>query len=59
MLNKIRDKSITHSIFRIKGNDSIMCGFYFTAFIEYMFAGKTLLNHTNLFSPIDLERVTK
>ena len=28
VLNKIKDKSITHNIFRIKDNESIMCGFY-------------------------------
>ena len=28
-----------------------MCGFYRIAFIEYMLAGKTLLDYTNLFSP--------
>ena len=39
-LNKIRDKSITHNIFRIEDNDSIMCGFYRIAFIEYMLAGR-------------------
>ena len=27
-----------------------MCGFYCIAFIEYMLAGKTLLDYTNLFS---------
>ena len=27
VLNKIKDKSITHNIFRIQKNDSIMCGF--------------------------------
>ena len=31
-LNKIRDKSITHNIFRIQDNESIMCGFYCRAF---------------------------
>ena len=25
ILNKIKDKSITHNIFRIQGDDSIMC----------------------------------
>ena len=29
----------------------IMCAFYCTAFIEYILAGKTLLDYTNLFSP--------
>ena len=47
VLNKIRDKSVTHNIFRIQDNKSIMCGFYYIAFIEYMLAGKTLLDYTN------------
>ena len=50
VLDKIKDKSITHNIFRIQDNDSVMCGFYFITFIEYMLSGKTLLNYTNLFS---------
>ena len=35
MLNKIRDKSIIHNIFRIQDNYSTMFGFYCIAFIEY------------------------
>ena len=35
VLNKIRAKSITHNIFRMQNNESIMCGFYCIAFIEY------------------------
>ena len=27
VLNKIKDKSITHNIFRIQDTESIMCGF--------------------------------
>ena len=50
VLNKIKDKSITHNIFRMQGDDSAMCWFYCIAFIEYMLAGKTLLDYTNLFS---------
>ena len=38
VLNKIKGKSITDSIFRI------MCGFYCIAFIEYMLAGKPLFD---------------
>ena len=30
-----------------------MCGFYCMAFIKYMFAGKNLLDYTNLFSSND------
>ena len=58
-LNKIRDKSITHNIFRIQDNESIMCEFYCIAFIEYMLAGKTLLDDTNLFSPNDYKKNDK
>ena len=48
----IEDESITHNVFRIQSDDSIMCGFYCITFIEYMIAGKTLLDfYTNLFSP--------
>ena len=59
VLNRIRDISITHNIFRIQNNESIMCGFYCIAFIEYMLAGKTLLDHTNLFSPNDYKKNVK
>ena len=50
VLNKIREKSITHNIFRIQDNDSVICGFYCIAFVEYIFAGKISLDYTNLFS---------
>ena len=33
-----------------------MCGFFCIAFIEYMLAGKTLLDYTNLFSPNDYKK---
>ena len=56
ILNKIKDKSTTQNIFRIQNNESIMCGFYCIAFIEYMLAGKTLLDYTNLFSPNDYKK---
>ena len=34
--------NITHNVFRIQDDESIMCGFYCIAFIEYMLAWKTL-----------------
>ena len=40
-LNKIKDKSITHNIFRMQDDESIMSGFCCIAFIKYMLAGKT------------------
>ena len=36
-----------------------MCGFYCIAFIEYVLAGKTLLDYTNLFSPSDYKNNDK
>ena len=42
VLNKIKDKSITTYFEYKKMNLWIICGFYCIAFIEYMFAGKTL-----------------
>ena len=41
----------TQNILRIQDNYSIRCGFYCVAFIEYMLAGKTLLDYANWFSP--------
>ena len=57
--DRIKDKSITHNIFKIQDDDSIMCGFYFIAFIEYIIVGKTLLDYTNLFSPNDYKKNDK
>ena len=56
VLKKIRNKSITRSIFRVHGNESIMCVFYCIAFIEYLLAGRTLSDYTNLFSPNDYKK---
>ena len=44
---------MTHSIFKIQDNDSIECGFYCIAFIEYMLSRKASLDYTNLFFPND------
>ena len=43
----------------MQDDDSVMCGFYCVAFIEYMLAGKTLLGYTNLFSPNDYKKNDK
>ena len=47
LLSKIKDKSITHNIFRIQDDDSIMCGFYYIVFTEYIISGKKLLDYNN------------
>ena len=43
----------------MQDDDAIMCGLYCIAFIEYMFAGKTLSYYTNLFSPNDYNKNDK
>ena len=60
VLKKIKDKSITHNIrTTYEDNESIVCGFYCIAFIEYMLAEKTLLDYTNLFSLNDYKKNDK
>ena len=44
------------NIFRIQVYDSIMCGYYCIRFIDFMLAGKTLTNFTNLSSPNNFKR---
>ena len=46
----IANKSITTNIFRIQANDSIMCRYFCTGFIDFVLAGKTLTEFTNHFS---------
>ena len=52
----IGNKSIKTNIFRIQAYDFIMCGYYCIGFINYMLAGKTLTEFTNLFSPNNLKK---
>ena len=49
----ISNKNIKANIFRIQAYDSIMCGYFCIGFINFMLAGKTLTDFTNLFSPND------
>ena len=54
--NNKKKKNITTNIFRIQGYDSIMCGYFCTGFIDFMLAGKTLTEYTNLFSPNNFKK---
>ena len=51
----INNKNITN-IFRIQAYHSIMCGYFCIGFIDFMLAGKTLTEFTNLFSPNNFKR---
>ena len=52
----ISNKNMKTNIFRIQVYDSIMCGYYCIRFIDFMLAGKTLTNFTNLSSPNNFKR---
>ena len=52
----IDNKEIKANIFRIQAYDSIMCGYFWIEFINYMFDGKSLIDFTSLFSPHDFKK---
>ena len=52
----LQNKNITTNIFRIQAYDSIICGYFCIGFIDFMLAGKTLTEFTNLFSPNNFKR---
>ena len=52
----IGHKNMKTNTFRIQSNNSFMCGYFCIGFIDFMFADKTLVDHTSLFSPYDCEK---
>ena len=54
----IENKKIKTNIFRIQVYDSIICGYFCTGFIDFMFKGETLTEYTNLFSPNNFKNNT-
>ena len=52
----VGNTNIETNIFRIQASDSIMCGYFCIGFIDFMFAGKTLTEFTNLFSPNNFKK---
>ena len=52
----MENRNIKTNIFRIQAYDSIMCGYFCIAFIDFMFKGKTLTDYTNLLSPNDFKK---
>ena len=52
----VKNKNITANIFRIQANDSIMCRYFCIGFIDFMLAGKTLTEYTNLFPPNNFKK---
>ena len=52
----ISNKNIKINIFRIQSHDSMMCGYFCIGFIDFMLAGKTLTEFTNIFSPNNFKK---
>ena len=52
----IGNKNIKANIFRVQANDSIMVGYFYIGFINFILAGKTLSDYTNLFTPYDFDK---
>ena len=50
------NKNIKANIFRVQEDNSIMCGYFCTGFVDFMLAGKKLTDYTNLFSLHDLKK---
>ena len=56
IMEKIGNKNIKTSIFRIQDNNSIMCGYFCILFIEYLLNNKTLTDFINLFNPWNFKK---
>ena len=52
----IGNKNIKTNIYRAQANNSVMCGYFCIGFIDFMLAGKTLIDYTALFSPYDFNK---
>ena len=40
----------------MQADNSIMCGYFCIGFIDFMFAGKSLIDFTSLLSPYDFKK---
>ena len=49
-------KNVISNTFRIQVYDSIMCGYFFIGFINFMFKGKSMTDYTNIFSQNNFKR---
>ena len=55
----MENKNIMTNIYRIQAYDSIIRGYFFIGFIDFMLKGKTLLDQTYLPFPSDCEKNDK
>ena len=52
----VGNENIKANIFRVQANNSVMCGYFCTGFIDFMLAGKKLTDFMNMFSPYDFKK---
>ena len=52
----IGNRNIKANIYRVQATNSVMYGYFCIGFIDFMFAGKTLTDYTNMFSPYDFDK---
>ena len=52
----VGNKNLKANIFRVQGNDSVICGYFCIGFIDFMLAGKRLTDYISLFSPYDFDK---
>ena len=52
----IEHENIKTNIFRVQSNNSLICGYFWIGFIDFIFVGKNLIDFTSLFSPYDFEK---
>ena len=55
----IENRKIITNIYRIQAYNSMMYRYFCIGFLDFMLKGKSLLDYTNLFSPIDYEKNDK
>ena len=51
LFRKKENKNIITDSYRMQAENSIMCGYFCTGFIDFILKGKSLIDYKNLFSP--------
>ena len=50
------NRNINANIFWVQANNSVMCSYFCIGFIDFMLAGKKLVDYTSLFFPHDFKK---
>ena len=52
----IGNKNVKANVFRVQASNSIMCGYFCNGVINFMFAGKKLIDFTFFLSPFNFDK---